>query len=141
MTDYKSLIQALPNAATLVHQKDGYWMTAPKLDVLEMARRMKEWEARFSTITGAMLPGNETSVTYHYCLGTDIINIKVVTRENHLPSITPILPAAEWIEREIMDLFNVTFEGHPHPDRLLRPNQLEKGFFREPGGAAGKGDK
>ena len=51
-----------------------------------------------------------------------------------------ILPAAEWIEREIQDLFKVTFEGHPHPDRLIRPLQLEPGLFREPGGSASKSE-
>jgi NADH:ubiquinone oxidoreductase subunit C len=138
MTDYKSLLQALPNAAPLTQQKDGFWMNAPKLDVLEMARQMKKWEARFSTMTGAMLPNDETSVTYHYCLDNSTYNIKVSTKGNHLPSIAVILPAADWIEREIQDLFKVTFDGHPNPERLLRPSQLEQGIFREPGGAAGK---
>lgn len=139
MTDQKGLIQALPNATALTRQKDGYWMNAPQLDVLEMARLMKKLEARFSTMTGAMLPGNETAVMYHYCLGEDIFNFKASTNGNHIASIASILPAADWIEREIQDLFNVTFDGHPHPERLLRPAQLEQGFFREPGGAAGKG--
>ena len=49
-----------------------------------------------------------------------------------------IWPAADWIEREITDLYKVEFTGHPHPERLIRPVQLEAGMFREPGGAAGK---
>lgn len=138
MPDTKSLIQDLPGATALVQQRDGWWMSAPDLDVLEMARKMKEWEARFSTMTGKMLPNNETEVIYHFYLDCQPYNLKVTTRGNSLPSISNILPAAEWIEREIQDLYQVTFKEHPHPERLIRPVQIEAGMFREPGGAAGK---
>jgi NADH-quinone oxidoreductase subunit C len=36
-----------------------------------------------------------------------------------MPSIAPIIKGAEWIEREISELFGITFEGHPWPERLL----------------------
>ena len=38
-----------------------------------------------------------------------------------LDSITPVWPAANWLEREIMDLMGVKFEGHPDPRRLMMP--------------------
>src|SRR4030065_1019542 len=34
-------------------------------------------------------------------------------------SITPIVKGAEWIEREMAELFGITFEGHPRPEKLL----------------------
>ena len=138
MTDYNNLLQQLPGATPLVQKKDGWWMLAPRLDVLEMAQKMKEWGARFSTMTGRMISEEETAVIYHYCLENVAYNIKVNTQGNKLPSISVILPAADWIEREIQDLFKVEFTGHPHPERLLRPLQLEPGLFREIGGAKEK---
>lgn len=141
MTDYRNLIQNLPGAIALVQERDGWWMTAPDLDVLELARRMKEWGARFSTMTGVLQPQEETAVIYHYCLGGVNFNFKVLTKNNHLPSISLILPAAEWIEREIQDLFRVKFVDHPNPMPLVRPIQMEPGFFRQPGGAASKAER
>jgi NADH:ubiquinone oxidoreductase subunit C len=138
MSDFKTLIQELPGATALTLQRDGLWMMAPDLDVCEMARQMKGWGARFSTMTGVMLSQMETTVIYHFCLDNQVYNLKVHTKNNTLPSISPILPAADWIEREIQDLYGVHFTGHPHPERLIRPVQMEAGMFREPGGAAGK---
>jgi Ni,Fe-hydrogenase III component G len=138
MTDYRNELQSLPGATALVQQRDGWWMAASKLDVQALARCMKEWGARLSTITAAVLPADETEMIYHYYLDRQAFNFKVATFGNQLPSISPILPAADWIEREIQDLYQVVFIGHPHPDRLLRPLQLEPGFFRERGGAASK---
>jgi Ni,Fe-hydrogenase III component G len=136
--DFKSQLQGLPGAAELIQQRDGWWMAASTLDVLALAQHMKEWEARLSTITAAMLPGDETEVIYHYYLDHQVFNFKVPTHNNTLPSISPILPAADWIEREIQDLYRVKFTGHPHPNRLIRPVQMEPGLFREPGGASEK---
>jgi NADH:ubiquinone oxidoreductase subunit C len=138
MTNYVMLIQDIIGATMMIHQRDGWWMTAPDLDVVEMALKMKEWGAGFSTMTGSMLSDNETAVIYHYYLDGNNFNLRVHTHGSELPSISNILPAAEWIEREIQDLFKVQFIGHPHPDRLIRPSQLQAGLFREPGGAAGK---
>lgn len=136
--DYKSQLQSLPGATSFVQQRDGWWMAAPDLDVVAVARCMKAWEARLSTITAAVLPGDETEIIYHYFLDHQAFNFKVSTQKNILPSITPILPAADWIEREIQDLFRVEFTNHPHPNRLIRSSQMEPGLFREPGGGAKK---
>jgi NADH:ubiquinone oxidoreductase subunit C len=138
MTDISARLQSIPGAKPLIQKNDGLWMSAADLDVLELASIMKELGARFSTMTGEVLNDTETVVIYHFYLDGKAYNIKVATKENKLPSISLILPAAEWIEREISDLYKTEFVGHPHPDRLIRPVQLAAGLMREPGGAAGK---
>ncbi len=131
--DFIAQLQALPGATSLICQRDGWWMAAPALEVMALARQIKAWGGRLSTITAATLPGEETEVIYHYYLERQVFNFKVPTQGNRLPSICPILPSANWAEREIQDLYRVEFSGHPQPTRLIRPVQLEPGLFRNGG--------
>ncbi len=38
-----------------------------------------------------------------------------------VPSLYKLFRGADWQERETYDMFGVKFEGHPHPKRLLMP--------------------
>ena len=138
VVDCEALVRQIPGAAPVEHRKDGLWMTAPGLDVLAMAELMRRIGARLSAITGLALQNGETAIIYHYCLGAFTINIRTTTHDRTIPSITPLNKAADWSEREISDLYGVSFVGHPNPGRLLRPPSLSPGFFRDTcGGGTG----
>ena len=54
------------------------------------------------------------------------VRLKVrVADGGSVPSITPIWPAADWLEREVFDLFGIRFDGHPDLRRILMPDEWQ----------------
>ena len=45
------------------------------------------------------------------------------------PSIAAAYPAANWLEREVMDFFGLTPEGHPNPARVALHNDWPDGLW------------
>lgn len=43
----------------------------------------------------------------------------------HLPTVSDLWTSADWAEREIYDLFGITFDGHPDLRRIQMPNGWE----------------
>ena len=54
------------------------------------------------------------------------VRLKVMTSESAgVASVTGVWPAANWLEREVFDLFGIRFPGHPDLRRLLLPDDWE----------------
>ena len=73
-------------------------------------------------------------VLYHYAydkLGL-IITLKAFIRDRENPaieSISPILPAAEWVEREIHDILGIDIKNHPNLERLILADDWPEGVY------------
>ena len=45
-----------------------------------------------------------------------------VKRDEKIPSVVALWEGSDWYERELFDLFGVSFEGHPDLKRILMPD-------------------
>lgn len=109
------------------------YVSVAKENAREFARMLfEDFRARFATATGSDI-SQELEVVYHFeydAVGL-VVNMRVRTPKGEpvMPSITPVVPPAEWIEREINDLLGVVFEGHPNPKRLILADDWPQGVY------------
>ena len=57
----------------------------------------------------------------------DRLRLRTSVSSQHpvIDSLVPVWPGANWLEREIFDLFGIRFEGHPDLRRILLPEAFE----------------
>ena len=71
------------------------------------------------------LPPSAFTVVYHLFSfeRNEYIRMKTALHDGSLSldSITGLWPAANWYEREVWDMFGISFSGHPHLQRILMP--------------------
>jgi Ni,Fe-hydrogenase III large subunit/Ni,Fe-hydrogenase III component G len=83
----------------------------------------KKWEGRLVGIFAEDLRATEQIFLVTYVLAVDsahgfvILQAPVDPDHAEIPSLTNALPAANWQEREIQDLFGIPLVGHPNPRR------------------------
>ncbi len=53
------------------------------------------------------------------------LRTSVSAQQPIIESLVPVWPGANWMEREIFDLFGIRFEGHPDLRRILLPDGFE----------------
>jgi NADH-quinone oxidoreductase subunit C/D len=74
-------------------------------------------------------PASDFTVFYHLLSieRNSDVRLKVALSESDLsiPTVRNIWPNADWYEREVWDLFGITFAGHPHLFRIMLPRNWE----------------
>ena len=53
------------------------------------------------------------------------LRTSVSSQQPIIDSLVPVWPGANWLEREIFDLYGIRFEGHPDLRRILLPDEFE----------------
>ena len=50
------------------------------------------------------------------------LKVGLPAEDPRAPSVVSVYPTAGWLERELFDLFGITFDGHPDLRRILMPD-------------------
>src|SRR5437762_8797826 len=61
--------------------------------------------------------------------------------EPTLPSVCPLWKGADWMEREVYDMYGVVFEGHPDLRRILMPDEYTAFPLRKDYPLRGRGER
>jgi NADH-quinone oxidoreductase subunit C len=130
-----ALQAALPGAVVAVSYWVGDWTVIVSPDrILEVARHLRDApEAACdmcSDLTATDWPPRAERFDVVYCLYSPRhrhrVRMKAKVAENQpLASVTSIWPGANWLEREVFDMFGVNFTGHPDRRRILMPEDWQ----------------
>ncbi len=58
-----------------------------------------------------------------------------------IPSATPVWFGADWLEREVYDMYGIVFSGHPNFKRLLLPEEFQSFPLRKDYPVKGRGER
>lgn len=98
-----------------------------KDEIVPTAERMRAAGVHLAMIHGFINDDGQFDVSYEYEIPGGIESYTVVG-ETVLPSISGIYDlGAEWPERELMELMDITFEGVDTSKRLFMPESMIEG--------------
>jgi NADH-quinone oxidoreductase subunit C len=129
-----ALQNAVPGAVEQISYYVGDWtVIVPVAKLVEAGRFLHDApETAFdfcSDVTASDWPPRPQRFDVVYCLFSTHhrkrLRLKVRAAEHDpVPSVTGIWPA-DWLEREVYDLFGVNFTGHPNRKRILMPDDWQ----------------
>jgi NADH-quinone oxidoreductase subunit C len=132
---FATLQAAIPGSVSSVSYWVGDWtIVVPAGQVLAVARHLRDApDAAFdlcSDLTAADWPLRPERFDVVYCLYSTRhrhrLRVKArVGEDQALDSVTSVWPAANWLEREVWDMFGVAFTGHPDRRRILMPEDWQ----------------
>jgi NADH-quinone oxidoreductase subunit C len=131
-----TLQSAIPGSVSHVSYWVGDWTIVVPVDkLLQVAQHLRDApDAAFdycSDLTATDWPPRATGrFDVIYCLYSTRhrhrVRMKVIVGEHQpIASITGVWPAANWLEREVYDMFGVNFTGHPDRRRILMPEDWQ----------------
>jgi NADH-quinone oxidoreductase subunit C len=126
-----ALEAAIPGSVAHISYFVGDWtIIVPAANIVAICKWLRESpEAAFdlcTDLTATDWPPRAERFDVVYCLYSirhrHRVRVKAKVGE-HTPiaSVTPVWPSANWLEREVYDMFGITFAGHPDPRRILMP--------------------
>jgi NADH-quinone oxidoreductase subunit C len=130
-----ALQAAVPDGVSQVSYWVGDWtIIVPVARLVDVARHLRDTpDAAFdmcSDVTATDWPLRPERFDVVYCLYSTQhrhrIRVKAKAGEHQpVPSMTGVWPAANWLEREVYDMFGVNITGHPDRRRILMPEDWQ----------------
>jgi len=114
------------NSSTI--KNDQIYLNIDFNDIIDVILFLKNNEntnfKQLIDITAVDYPENEKRFKLVYLLLSHEFNVRILIdcfiNENEIPpSLTKIYPSANWMEREVFDMYGISFKDHPDLRRIL----------------------
>jgi Ni,Fe-hydrogenase III component G len=112
-----------PDTEVYEHNPRRWYLTIPREQIVAACRFLfRDQGCRLSICTGTDTRDG-FDILYHFSHDATgvIYSIRTLIPKDDpkIDSVTPDVPAANWIEREMRELLGIEFTGHPNPVPLL----------------------
>jgi NADH-quinone oxidoreductase subunit C len=69
------------------------------------------------------------------------VKVLINDPDPRVPSVYPLWKGADWMEREVFDMYGVVFDGHPDLRRILMPEEFTSFPLRKDYPLRGRGER
>jgi len=116
------------------HNDNRIYVDIDPKDWIEFGRFLfDEFDTRFIIASALDTPWDGMEILYHFDFHNlpQVFSVRVFLKKPKLEieSMAPYIKATEWIEREMTELFGITFKNHPDMRHLLLPDDWPEGNY------------
>ena len=116
------------------HNEKRIYIDIDPKDWIEFGRFLFDtFPTRFIIASAVDTPRNVIEILYHFDFHNlpQVVSIRVLLEKPSLEieSMAPYIKGTEWIEREMAELFGITFKNHPNMIHLLLPDDWPEGNY------------
>ncbi len=125
VSDNETYFTVKENAAVRICDHLYHHLNAALVSIFATDRRKKEGGFKIYYVFSLIAPSGKDGTANAFI----ILKINIDENAPHFHSITPRIPAGNWYEREIQDMFGLTPVGHPDPRRLIHFEDWPQGAY------------
>jgi NADH-quinone oxidoreductase subunit C len=132
--------------------RDNRRVTVPAGRLFEVLAALKndagfDYLAELSAADYSQYPDARDRYGVWYVLVNTATGLRIIVKtwtndpDPRLPSAVPLWAGADWMEREVYDMYGVEFDGHPDLRRILMPDEFTAFPLRKDYPMRGRGER
>jgi NADH:ubiquinone oxidoreductase subunit C len=115
---WKALEEVVERSRAVYDEPSRHYCKLADEDLLRVARYLHSVGARLLTIAATTFDERDVQLTYTFELGKCTLMLRAESHSGTVDSLFSLFACADFLEREVNNLFGVKFLGHPNLTHL-----------------------